>query len=382
MKVCFISHTSGKGGAERVLIELIDVLKERGVECFVIMPDKGALMSELKTRGVTFSKFPYRWWMSKASGSRNRVRRAILNLAMIIPVAARIKLWKCDVVYTNTITMCTGAVAAKLLGLPHIWHIHEFGYEDHGLVFDLAPKISLWLMDHLSTILIANSHAVAQKYQQYISPRKLKVIYCPVIIPQSTFPAKVTMTMNKGIRCVIVGALQEEKRQEDAILAIGELVHAGVKTELIVVGDGDPRYRKYLHDLVADNELDKCIKFIGYVENPLPFVQSSDVVLMCSKCEAFGRVSVEAMRMGKPVVGSGSGGTKELICNGFNGLLYTPGDYKELAEKIRYLYDHPNVARQMGENGLQWATERFTADRYGDEVLAILKQLINQQTGT
>lgn len=376
MKVCFISHSSAKGGAERALLELLEALKENGVECCVLLPSDGPLVNELKKLEVDFCTLPYKWWMGVNSPLWKRMGRAIINLAVTILVAMRIKRWKCDIVYTNTITVCIGTFAAPLLRIPHVWHIHEFGYEDHRLVFDLGEKLSLWLMNWLSSIFIANSNAVAQKYQHYIDPSKLRVIYQSVSVPKDISAERVPMAPNTGIRCIIIGSLQEGKRQEEAILAIGELVHVGINAELFIVGDGNPKYRDYLQKLVSENELDRYVKFIGYVENPFPFVKSADVVLMCSRNEAFGRVTVEAMKIGKPVIGARSGGTTELIREGFNGFLYTPGDYKELAAKIKYLYEHPDVVRDMGKNGLQWTKERFTQERYGEEVLTILQQLM------
>jgi glycosyltransferase involved in cell wall biosynthesis len=80
------------------------------------------------------------------------------------------------------------------------------------------------------------------------------------------------------------------------------------------------------------------------------------------------------MRAGKPVIGARSGGTQELIQDGFNGFLYTVGDYQELAQKIRYLYEHPAVGKQIGENGQQWATKQFTQARYGEEIYTLLRK--------
>lgn len=382
MKVCFVSHSpSTKGGAEKALLELIDTLKKWGIECHVFLPCCGPLAEQLRKLGATCSTLPYKWWMGKNSPTWKRLARIALNLALMIPLAMRIKRERCDVVYTNTITVCVGALAAKLLRLPHVWHIHEFGYEDHGLTFDLGPKISLWLMDRLSTVCIANSYAVAEKYSRYIDPSKMKVIYQAVKISQDVPIEKIEVDTAPGkeIKCVIVGSLQEGKRQEDAVKAMAELKKAGIKAKLFIVGDGDPNYREYLRNLVVTNNLDDMVTFVEYTENPFPFMQSANVALMCSKHEAFGRVTIEAMKLGKPVVGARSGGTVELIQDGFNGLLYTPGDYKELADKIKYLHDHPDIAQQMGRNAQKWAKERFNQDRYGTEVLTILRQFAKQR---
>jgi len=383
MKVCFVSHSAAKGGAERALLELLEVLKDNGVECYVLLPSNGPLCDDLKRLGIEFHVSCYKWWMSKNLPLWKRIGRTIINFAMTIPIAVKIKRWKCDVVYINTITICIGAFAAFLLGKPNVWHIHEFGYEDHRLTFDLGEKLSLWLMDKLSAVCIANSNVVAQKYMKYISPGKLKTVYQSVSVKSQSLSEE-NFSFRKvdkdgEIRCIIVGALQEGKRQEDAIRAVDVLVHnKGLNAKLLIVGDGDSKYREYLHNLVAENRLNDHVTFTGYVENPFSLMQTSDVLLMCSENEAFGRVTIEGMLAGKPVIGARSGGTAELIRDGFNGYLYTPKDYRELAEKVYYLFEHPDDTRLMGENAKKWAEQRFTKDRYGKEILDILAQIVHK----
>ena len=382
MKVCFISHTSQMGGAERALLELIDAIKKRGVKCYVILPRKGPIINELKRLNVTFDIIPWRLWMGKPFPLWQRLGKTLANLIMLssILIARRIRKWHCDLVYTNSISVSVGAIAAKFARVPHVWHIHEYGLEDFSFVFYFGSKFSLYLIDRLSNVCIVNSKAVRYKYQHFINPSKLKVVYQSVSITSSKLREKYLFLKQVDrniIRCVIVGRLQEGKRQEDAIRAIAELRGVEIEAELIIVGDGDPNYRRYLRELVTEMKLEDCVKFVGYTENPLPVMQNSDVVLMCSRYEAFGRVTVEAMKVGKPVIGARSGGTMELIQDGINGFLYKPGDYKNLAEKIKYLHKDSQLAEQMGLNGYRWASKRFTQDRYGEEILSILNQVVN-----
>jgi len=134
MKVCFILHSSKKGGAERVNLELMDGLRNKGIQSFAILPSDGPLIKELKKRNIRLKVIKYKWWMrEEGSPLWKRLGRLILNLIKTVLVVRQVKKWKVDVVYSNTITICVGAFAAKLLHLPHIWHIHEFGYEDHRL---------------------------------------------------------------------------------------------------------------------------------------------------------------------------------------------------------------------------------------------------------
>jgi len=381
MKVCFVLHSSGKGGAERANLELIDGLKNKGIKCFAILPSYGVLIKELEKREIPLKVVPYRKWM-KVNGSPlwKRVGRLVLNLIMMVPIVIQVKKWRADIIYTNTITICVGAFIARILKLPHIWHIHEFGYEDHRLRFELGTKISLWTIKQLSSVCIVDSNALARKYRKFIPNRKLKVIYQAVNIinqcPSNDVKFQKQIKEATEIKGIIVGSLQKGKRQEDAIKAIGELIHEGINVQLYIVGDGKQKYKQYLDSLIAKGDLENHVTFLGYIDNPFPVIQQTDFLLMCSRFEAFGRVTVEGMKAGKPVIGARRGGTAELIKKNFNGLLYTFGNYRELAEKVKYLYKHPDEARQMGENGKQWAIGQFNEERYTEEVVTVLKQLI------
>ncbi len=92
--------------------------------------------------------------------------------------------------------------------------------------------------------------------------------------------------------------------------------------------------------------------------------------------KAFGRVSVEGMLCGKPIIGAQSGATPELVKESFNGSLYEPGDYQDLAEKIRYLIDHPQGARAMSINGFKWASKEFTIEKCASQVFGILQEAV------
>lgn len=373
MKVCFIAACPGTDmrGGPRSLLETIDALQQQGVECFVLLPAHGRLIDELSCRGIPTRVIPSQRWVESVNYSwQQRWHKLKYDFRIVRQIAAQVRDWQCDIVYTNTLAMGVGAFAAFLLRKPHVWHIREFVYEDHGQVFVFGRNFTLKLVDLLSQVCIVNSKAVAQKYEQWIAPAKLKVVYQAVNVT----PSDSVVLPATHFRCIIVGALTAGKGQEDAIRAIAKLVHTGVKVELLIVGDGYPQYREYLEEIVTKNKIEPYVKFYGYADNPFPLMQSADVVLVCSKCEAFGRVTVEGMRAGKPIIGTRSGGTQELVRDGFNGLLYTAGDERELAQKIRYICDRPDVAKQMGENGRQWAAEQFTQARYGKEIYLLLSQ--------
>jgi glycosyltransferase involved in cell wall biosynthesis len=118
-----------------------------------------------------------------------------------------------------------------------------------------------------------------------------------------------------------------------------------------------------LRKLASTLGLGKHITFTGFLE-PLKYRQllrSIDVLVMPSREEYFGIVFLEAMALGKPVIGGNTGGIPEVIKHGRNGVLVEP-NVERIAEAIIYLYENEELRRKMSENNLQDVTE-FDWDR-------------------
>jgi glycosyltransferase involved in cell wall biosynthesis len=381
MRVVFVSHNSQAGGAERAMLELIDGLREQGVVCSVLLREKGWLVEELNRRNLPFAVIPYRWWCSTRPYWKQRLPN-FLALVMVLPVLMRIRRWKADVVLTNTSVIAVGALAAMLLRKRHIWYIHEFGKEDHDLSFDLGISLASKLMARLSAFVIVNSRTLEAFYARRISRPQLRMIYQAVEMHDAstldqaseTRPA-LAATRHK---LVLVGGIEEGKGQTDAVQALGHLKAQGVQAELTLVGSGELAALETLRRSVSRCGLEGLVHFAGQVSDPAPIVKDSDIALICSRSEAFGRSTVEAMKLGKPVIGARGGATPELIRENFNGLLYTPGDCLDLARKIKFVIDNPELARQMGENGRRWAREEFSVTKYAGKVLQLLQEAVHQ----
>lgn len=384
MRVCFVSHTANKYGAEFALLELLQGLIAEGVDCRVLVPKKGILLEELDRLGIPWKIIGYPRWMVGTRGKWlvGRIARTIRSLLLAVPMAWTIARWRCDLVYSNTVAIGVGAFAAWLARRPHVWHLHEFVYRDPNLVFDFGERWTTRLMDHLSAVFIANSHAVVKDYDRYISRQRMRVIYQAVTLRGSDENRRATVIRNRSkFTCVIIGSLHIAKGQDEAIRALAELVQRGVDAELLLVGNGSRRYREALVKQVKSSCLEERVQFIGYVENPLKYIQIADLVLICSRWETFGRVIVEAMLAEKPVVATAnSGGPAELIQNGKTGLLYEGGNYDELADKIQFLYENPEERSTLSKTAWAWATGRFTRERYAKEVIVVLNQVLSEGT--
>lgn len=380
VKVAFVSHDAQLGGASRALVDLVEGLRPMGVECHVMVPGRGPLVGELRRlgAGVAWSLVP--WWAGATAYPWDRVARSAAVLLAVGPLAATLVALRCDLVYTNTMTVPAGALAARLLGLPHIWHLHEYWHERSGLHLDLGFPLTARVIDRLSNACVTVSQAVAETFRPFVAPRKLRTVYQAVTVRPDGSAEEQALEerarAGREFRMVIAGPVVETKGQADAVFATSRLLAQGIDAELLVVGGVDRRYGEYLRRLAASLGLGERVRLLGWMDNPYPILRTADVVLMCSRAESFGRVTVEGMLAGKPVVGTRAAGTTELVREGFNGLLYTPGEPEELAQRLAFLHGHPELARLMGQNGHRWASEQFARERYARDIAAILQEAV------
>ncbi len=187
------------------------------------------------------------------------------------------------------------------------------------------------------------------------------VVDTPLGTPPQRHPAE-------PLRAVLVGYFSQAKGQHLAVEAVAIARKAGVDIELTLVGAGN---QKPLRKLARRLGVEDLVTIDGPTRDVGRYWSAAHVGLMCSQCEAFGRVTVEAMRAGLPVCGTKTGGTPEIIDSGVNGLLSPAGDAKALAANLMALESDEDLRRSLAFRALETA-RRFQRDRHDDEFTAIL----------
>jgi glycosyltransferase involved in cell wall biosynthesis len=381
MKIVWLSHTAGLDGAELCLLEAVRGLVAAGDRVQVTLPVPGALADRLAEYQVPVTLVPYRWWLAPR-GERSlsrRARRLMRNLLAWRGLRSLLRQERPDLVVTNTLDLFIGALAAKAAGLPHVYYVHElYGKEGHDLAFDLGATLSLSLMNRLSERLVANSLVVRDQLRRSIPDEKLRVVYAAVEVPLAKAPP---WQGRAGLQLVAVGRITAGKRQEDAVRAISLLVRKGLDVRLALVGHETVAYGALLRATVRSLRIEDRVVFTGYTSDPFTRVLQSDVALICSRGESFGRATVEGMKLGRPVVGAASGGTTELIREGFNGFLYRPGDATDLCRKIETLYHQRHLLREMGRNAQKWANQTFSLGKFTSDLMTVFEEACTGRHG-
>ena len=385
IKVLFVSHSSQLYGAERSLFTLVKGLKNAGgVLPAVLLPGKGPLVDLMRAERITVIVKPYFPWIGKNCLNRTFLGpvRLLFNVITTVSLHQTIYTLQPDVVYSNTLATPLGAIISQWHRIPHIWHAREFVQEDLGKDFDWGWNLSTRLLSRAAAI-ICNSSAVRRKLRRFIHKNTFKVIYNgfefnPEPLPDPTVKFKQPAATSATAKIMIIGNVHPGKGHADAIRALGLLLSEGFRVELDVLGSGNTQYRRYLQTLAARLSIDAKINWLGFVRDPLPRLAEAAVLFACSRSEAFGRVAVEAMALGTPVIGTASGGLPEIITNGVTGFLYPPGDAAALASQAALLLGNHRLYTEIASRGRQSVLKRFGARRYVAEVESALHAVLEK----
>lgn len=358
MKYLWITHDPNLSGANKCMLEVIEGLHKLGHESEVITTRKAGLEGKLTKCNTPNHVLPY--YNRTGNFSVKRIKQGIRNLLSIFQLILLIKKVKPDKIVSNTVSVSVGAWASFFIGKKHIWYVHEFGKEDHGIVFPFGEAIANRLIGYFSKKVIVVSNILKEKYIKYINENKIRVLYN---YPQVSKELLENESTGALFKLIVLSQISPGKRQMDAIKAINLLNEKAF--HLRILGNVvDKHYFQQLLTEIKNNRLERQIEIMGYVQEPFKVIEKADAVLICSESEAFGRVTIEAMKLGIPVIGAKAGATMEIIEHGETGLLYECGNYKDLAEKIQYLRNNKDISRSIATNALLYSKDVFSNENF------------------
>ena len=364
--VLFIFHCSDlNNGGVRSMIDVLDRLIEEGhINVFAAFPEiNGTAQEYLRVHGAEIVPFRLATWHHQRTGNVIKdftdvvgiLLRQYRNLGFMLRIGRYIQENKIDCVYTNTFGTYVGALCKKRFGIPHIWHIREFGEEDHNMkpLFGWGEFYRLvnQYTDHIFVI----SQSLYERYKVVINCEMMSVVYDDVSPEYIVEKHDRTETLN----ILIAGTLQPGKKQLDAIKIVELSNKTNSNLHLFIAGMGDEKYEKTLKGYITDHNLQDVITFLGYVRDMNDLRKKMDVGIVCSQSEAFGRVTVEGMLAHMLMIGANTAGTRELIQNGETGYLYEPGNIEEAAEIISCINKDRSLLDTIAERSYEYAKRTF-----------------------
>lgn len=360
MKILFVSHYSFLYGSNRSLDSLIDYFHGKGEDVEVLLPSKGKFFEHLKSKNIKVHTLRFFYEVMYVKWNKKYLSLPILWIynAMVFPLL----LWKVkkiapDIVYSNSSVDAYSIFIAKILGCKHVYHVREFLKEDFGSRFIFGKKMKRRLILWSDKIIFV-SKAVAQTVIGYV-PKQGRIIYNG--LPPAKF-IKENVNFSGSLRLGIVGNIDISKQQHLAIEYMQKIHEKYPQMTLHIVGDKECPYKHYIQKLVKQLKLEDVVVFEGFVGNVEDIYKKLDVLLMCSRAEAFGRVTIEAMLRKIPVIGFDSGGTSELIEDGITGFKFK--ECTDVEKALDVLIMNSQISQQIINQAYNVAKSKYSEERY------------------
>jgi glycosyltransferase involved in cell wall biosynthesis len=296
----------------------------------------------------------------------------------------RRRLESADLIYCNTPkAIVIGGLVAWLTRRNLIVHLHDLLTDEHFSPLNLKL---LGFFARRAGLVIANSQATAESFTATGGkPSVVEVVYngfepsrfarAPDF-SQSALRSK--LSLPAGLMFGIFGRLTRWKGQHVALEALRSLpgVHLAIVGEALFTED-DQAYRDELHRTAMEPGLQGRVHFFGFQSEVTPLLHAMDVVAHCSvAAEPFGRVIVEAMMAGTPVVATRGGGVDEIITDSQDGFLVPPADPAALALAIGRLMQDSALASKLASAALKSARERFSMEKTVGRMHQLLKDIV------
>ncbi len=366
------SGSSGKGGSYVSLLQLLTVFSNN-YELHVLLWNDSPFIMQYQELGAHVVKIDNPIYTVKKSRLKKLYNAATALFSRTAPrmlIGCELLLqYSCyrkvlSYVKKNSITLIhlnnqpirnfIGFWLAKTLNLPVVSHLRTLnGY-------GMTPA-HINFLKRLRCRMVAPSHSASDYWQKAGVPLEwISVLPNPYYEEPGFRPLlnDVPATRPTGYSLVCISRLEEGKGLFFLIAAFRELLKSDSQFTLTLIGDGI--LREKLQQEVERYQLNNHVSFLGYVHDAKRLLPHYNLLIFVSEREGFGRVAVEGMAAGIPVVASKVSGIVDVVQDQYNGLLVDYGDIPQLTSAVLSLQRDPALREKLIENG-----RRTVNDRYG-----------------
>ena len=356
----FVPDCGLGGGSERSLLEVINNLDRARFKLglCIVNRDENVLYNKYDFKKIPNDVKIYRILV------KYKIRYELFRIPILIYKIAKNYDILVDTITTKPIidTFCASVIGRKKMIVIVRLHLtsairftnYEFGRKH------LKSKILAVVNNNVlryATGIIAVSNGVKSDLIKNFKVRhnKIRVIYNPVdirSIKDKCEDSAGEVFANTQYKYIITVARLSYQKNFPMLLKAFSLVRRHFLAKLVIVGEG--MLRNYLRYLTEKLSIVEDVIFVGFQENPYKFISKADILVLSSFYEGFGRVLVEAMACGIPVISTDCpSGPAEIISDGVNGLLVPVNNEKKLADSIANLLENKMLRLKLKEGGLK-----------------------------
>lgn len=366
LKVLYVCHAPDTlGGAALSLYDLISSVKDN-VQPFVLLQRRGVVADYFEKNSIKCLFFPFLGGI-KSSSCLRRIGRKVYECSIykkrVYDFAQKLEEYNFDIIHSNSSAITIGYELSSRLHIKHVWHVREFLDLDFGFTPAYGWKKLKVAIAHSSASIFI-TQAVFEHFMDggrnnaFVLWDAVKSGGNRVIVyPKEKYfvHTAANLSVNKGTNLAV-----------DAF-ASSLLWKDGYK--LFLAGNISSKFK---NELLSDlpEQCKQCIVFLGYVNDLNELLSKSSGFLMCSKNEGLGRVSIEAMFCGCPVIGFNSAGTKELLRKNHG---YLVDSVEQCAEVMKSINETCSLERLKDIQ--TFAQNSFSIAEYGKKILSIYNNL-------
>jgi glycosyltransferase involved in cell wall biosynthesis len=363
------------GGSQLVTLRLARDLPSLGYRPILICPQDGALPDAARRQGIAvLICSPHERW--RVFGTTHE------SIARWLSASHLWTLWRywnalrrdlaaagIDVLHCHDARGCLmAAPAARMAGIPSIWHLHLLPASGARRLLDAALAL---VSDY--KVFVSNAARRAWTLPQWLLGAD--EVIANGLDPAA--PAPIVARTDSHRVLLSVGALRPAKGQDLLLQAVAIVRQRVPNVRLRIAGEdwAGGNYRARLLTDIAALKLADCVELLGQRTDIASLMAAADACVIPSRSESFGLVALEAMQQSKPVVAFAVGGLQEIVVHEQTGLLVPPENASALADALIAVLTDSARAAAMGAAGLQRVEEHFSARKMAGRFAALYERL-------
>ncbi|MCX7884029.1 MAG: glycosyltransferase family 4 protein [Caloramator sp.] len=384
INVGLMSHSSSATGAEKMLLNLAILLKnEEMIKPILFIPQNGdGSLIELAIKNkLDYEIIPASKWYVYVDFNRDVFKEFCNNnIDNLKLVKEKILENNIDIIINNTLTNIIYLLAAVELNLPVITWVHgildSYMINANSYFRLLIDRIVLELSDKVVFCSNWTKNYYEGFFLNYKNKEKFITIYNWTYEPSTDYETK--SYINENI-FVCLNTFDHNKGINTLIEAAEILKKSNYNFKVYLFGDGQEKIN--LKKFVTQKELNNYILFNDRTNDISNVYNKCLALIQPSYIESFGMTIIEAMAHKKPVISAKSGGPEEIIVDNVCGFLIDVGDKHQLAEKMEYLLNNQDKAKQLGNKGYDIYKKRFSPNGAKDLFINLIKDVYQKFSG-
>ena len=372
-KILILHSSNDLYGASKIFIQTCDLLHNANYEIHVMLPSKGPL-DELIDKNILINYHNLGVLRKKYLNPLGLFNRFIINIKAISFLSDYVKKNKINLVYTNTSTIISAAVAAKKNKIPSLFHVHEIPISNKIYEIFIGKIINRY-----SSKVLTVSNSVKKHWLKYIEVKKIERIYNGIIFSKTDSLVERERDQDDFV-ITSVARIIPYKGHGYLIDIANELIEKSKKFKFLIVGDtllSYSYYEKNLKQKVKKLGLENHIKFLGFREDVSSILKQSDLFIHPAIApDPLPTVLFESLHNDLPSVATNLGGAIEILDNGNNGLLIPYNDPKKAADLINEYCANTKLQKKHLENSKKNFKINFSSESFNKNILKEVNNLL------